>query len=199
MKNITLLLLLGFIGFSSHAIDKDSDVDEIVWFGLDFSQVKLIGTSENFSDLEKIRNYYFGAWNELFIIEKEKYNLKKAFGIKTVIYDLEQAITRSQQISLDGLLQRNPYSFEVDRAIEVAKEYIDPSSDKVGGIFIVETLNGRDLEGTMWLILFDVSTGGLQYMGKFTGTPGGFGFRNYWIRPFYDVLTQLKGYKQKPI
>jgi len=197
MKLTTIVLLLGLICAPGMSQDQP-DRDELVWYGMDYSLVRLVGERTDFSDLEKIRGYYFRAWNELMIIEREKYDLKKAFGVKSVTYDIEKAISRSEKVDLELLWQNAWYSFDVDQAIEVMKNYIAPGVNKVGGIFVVETLNQHDTKATMWLLFFNVSTGELIHMGKYEGIAGGFGFRNYWVRPYYDVLTQFKQNKHKP-
>jgi hypothetical protein len=52
-KNILTILFI----VSSKFIFAQS-TDEVVWFGLDFTQARMIG-SEGFTDVPKIKDYYF--------------------------------------------------------------------------------------------------------------------------------------------
>ena len=62
-----LLMLVGFYLALSYQINAQSnaseirEVNEITWYGLDFSNVRLIGAI-GFKNPEKIKSYYFDAY-----------------------------------------------------------------------------------------------------------------------------------------
>jgi hypothetical protein len=168
MKRLSFLILLGSIGFLGYAGNCSAAPDEIVWFGIDYTLVKFIGVSDQFSDLREIQEHYFRSWNELVVVESEKYDIKGAFGVRDVTYQMEKSISRSEKRDM-------------------------------GGIVFMETLNKIDEEVTMWLVCFKISTGDVLYIRRFVEKPGGFGFRNYWARGYYNVIKGLKESSLKPL
>lgn len=176
-----------------------SDVDEVVWFGLDYSLVRFIGFSDQFSDLPKIRDQFFRSWNELILAESEKYDLKGAFGVRKVTYEIDHALERSQEIDVDQVLQSKSYRIDEDQVRSVVSDYTDPSDGRVGSLLVMETLNKIDEEQTMWLVFFEISSGEVLYIGRHVEKPGGFGFRNYWARGYYNLIIGLKDSYRKPI
>jgi len=187
--NVIALIFISIGLFGQNQVS-ETEFDEIIWFGLDYSMVKFIGSDLDFTDLDKIQSHYFGAWNQLIIDESSKYDLKKAFKVKNVEYDIETAIARSEQRDMQDILQREEYRLAGDAATEVAKAYSNPEINKVGAFFIMETLNKTAVEETMWLILFHVSTGEVFYTDRLVGVPKGFGFRNYWAGGYYNVIKK---------
>jgi len=187
--NVIALIFVSIGLFGQNQVS-ETDFDEIIWFGLDYSMVKFIGSDLDFTDIDKIQSHYFGAWNQLIIDESSKYDLKKAFKVKKVEYDIEIAIARSKQRDMQDILQTDAYRLEGDAAQEVAKAYANPEINKVGALFIMETLNKPAIEETMWLILFHVSTGEVFYSDRLVGLPKGFGFRNYWAGGYYNAIKK---------
>ena len=69
----------------------ETDFDEIIWYGLDYSVVKFIGSELDFTDIDKIQNHYFGAWNQLILDESKKYGQKNQFNLWR---DMSKRLTR---------------------------------------------------------------------------------------------------------
>lgn len=192
MKKIAILILMGSLLFPARAVEPLNNEGELVWLGIDYTLVKFIGASDQFSDIPKIRDQYFRSWNELIMIEKKKYNLMTAFSVNKVYYEMENTIRRSQERSMDGIVQTNSYTISEEQVKSVVRLNTDPSVNKVGAIFVMETLNKLEGQASMWLAVFNVASGEILYMNKYSGTVGGFGFRNYWARSYYNVITNLK-------
>ena len=190
VRIIVIALFFVCIGLFGQNQVSETDFDEVIWFGLDYSLVKFIGNTEDFSDLEKIQNHYFRAWNQLILDESGKYSVLRALKVKKVEYSIELAISRSEQRDMQDILQRDAYRLEGDLGSEIAEAYANPEINKVGAVFIMETLNKPAIEETMWLILFHVSTGEVFYAERLVGIPKGFGFRNYWAGGYYNVIKK---------
>ena len=190
MKRIAFLFVIGLIGMNLHALEKMTDPGELVWFGLDYSLVRFIGLNSQFTDLEKIQGQYFRSWNELVLLEKDKYNVNEAFGAGKVDYAFDQAIERSQGLDMYNVVQTEPYSLDEDEVARVVSAYTDPSVDQFGALFVMETLNKLEQYSTMWVVVFRISTGEILYMKHRQGGVGGIGFRNYWARSYYEVLKK---------
>jgi hypothetical protein len=199
MKRLSFLILLGSIGFLGYAGNCSAAPDEIVWFGIDYTLVKFIGVSDQFSDLREIQEHYFRSWNELVVVESEKYDIKGAFGVRDVTYQMEKSISRSEKRDMGGIVQIGSYRVDESQVVALISEYTDPSDQRFGAIFFMETLNKIDEEVTMWLVCFKISTGDVLYIRRFVEKPGGFGFRNYWARGYYNVIKGLKESSLKPL
>lgn len=185
-------MILTSISFAGSPAAPGSSVDELVWFGLDYSLVKFIGVRDDFSDLRDIQERIFRSWNELFLAEKDKYNVQSAFGVNRVDFQMEFAIKQSENRDMEGILQTGGYSIDKDQVAEVVLKYTDTSDDRIGALFVMETLNKLDQVSTMWVAVFNISTGEMIRLERFAGKPGGFGFRNYWARGYYNVLNNIR-------
>ena len=201
MKKIgfCIMILLGSTGIFGHAPGNHSAQDEVTWFGLDYSLVKFIGFSSDFSDLENIRGHYFRSWNELIQMESNKYDICGALGVREVSYKMEVAIARSEQRDMGNILQTESYSIDSRQLASVVAAYTNTSEVRTGALFVMETLNKIQEESTMWLAVFNISTGEILHIKRYSGKPGGFGFRNYWARSYYNVLKSLKESPSKPL
>ncbi|MFO7671829.1 MAG: hypothetical protein R6W31_19375 [Bacteroidales bacterium] len=198
MKKLTLFILIGTLWFSCQAAGPSQVTDELVWFGIDYTLVKFIGTSDQFSDLPKIQSYYFRSWNELILAEKDKYDLNSAFSMATIHYNMENTILRSEQRVMDGIVQHNDYTIDEDQVKNVVSLNLDPSVNQVGAIFVMETLNKTEEISTMWLAVFNIASGEILYMRKYSGAVGGFGFRNYYAKSYYNVIQNLRVVPRNP-
>lgn len=192
MKKIAIFVLMGSLLFPARAAEPAQNIDELSWFGIDYSLVKFIGAGDQFSDLPKIRDTYFRSWNELIMIEKDKYDLMKAFSVSKIYYEMENTIRRSQERSMEDIVQSDGYTISEAQVKSIVSLNTDPSVNRVGALFIMETLNKLEEESTMWLAVFNVASGEILYMNKYNGAVGGFGFRNYWARSYYNVISGLE-------
>ena len=77
----------------------------VTWLGLDFTQVKFIGSAYQFKDAGEItnadfRDKYVPGWNQLFIDEMKKYNVAEAVHRTEVNYAIE--VTDKANSSIKG-------------------------------------------------------------------------------------------------
>jgi len=192
MRKYVILVMMSLFTLSVHGTEQARAAGHLVWFGLDYSHVKFIGTPEDFSDLPKIRDHYFGAWNQLILAESEKYDIRAAFGAGQVTYAIEKAVERSSNRDMGNIVQMGSYEMSKEQLAEALKSYISPSGEGTGAVFIMETLNKTRAEATMWVAVFDIRSGEMLHLKRYADKPGGFGFRNYWARPYYNVISTLK-------
>lgn len=192
MKKIALYILMGTLWFPLQANEPQVNSDGLVWFGIDYSLVQFIGSRDQFSDLDKIRENYFRSWNELIMTEKDKYDLMTAFSVSKISYEMDNTIRRSQERDMNGIVQMDSYSIDEEQVKRAVRFNTDPSMKRVGAMFVMETLNKQAQNSTMWLAVFNVATGEILYMKRYSGAVGGFGFRNYWARSYYNVISNLR-------
>lgn len=172
--------------------------DKCTWYGLDFSKVQLIG-SEDFNDPEAIRDRWFASWNYLFISESEKYDVGKAFQKDIVDDYLDIVNKRNSEVDVSNLVSTdNNYSISEDDVKAVVNEYDSEGKSGLGIVFVMEAFNKFTEHGSMWVTFFDIDSREVLLTQKLIGKAGGFGFRNYWAKTYYNVLKEVekKKYKQ---
>lgn len=176
----------------------ESDVynsNSMVFYGLDFTKAQFIGT-EGFTDPTAIKNRFFRSWNQLLVAEKEKYDLKEAFGKTNVEYNLDVTDERNQTVKVEDMVINSSYTLEPSKIPGMIKQYNLGEKDGIGLVFIIESFNKTNEEGTLYVTFFDISSKNTLLVKKMSGKPGGFGLRNYWASVIHDVLKDCK--KQYP-
>ncbi|MCP4910318.1 MAG: hypothetical protein GY907_06390 [Bacteroidetes bacterium] len=162
-------------------------VEEITWYGLDFSSVGLIGAI-GFKDKEKIKDYYFDAWNSLIIDEPKKYRLDKFFRKESVEYYLDIATERNELPNINDLVIEDEYSFDDEKVMQIISEYDTKDNEGIGLAFIIESLDKYKEKAFIWVTFFDIKTKQVIRTEKFYGKAGGYGFRNYWAGAYHNVM-----------
>jgi len=188
-----LILLIGIclvFSFQINAQPNSSDVfdvNEITWYGLDFSNVRLIGAI-GFKDPEKIKSYYFNAWNSLVIYENKKYKLNKFFHKDTVKQYLNVVSERNTLPKLDDLVIETAYAFDAEKVKQIISEYDSGDNEGIGLVFIVESLDKYNENASIWVTFFDIQTKQVLLTEKIDGKAGGYGFRNFWAGAYFKVM-----------
>lgn len=191
-----LLLLFGLIlslAIVSKAQNTTADIfkaDQVTWYGLDFSNVKLVG-SIGFTNPSDIKHRIFKSWNGLFLSEPEKYNVAKFFHLNSVKHDLTIVSERNELPHVDELVIESSYSFDREKVKSIIAEYNTDGNAGIGLVFIMESFNKYDELGHMWVTFFDISTKEVLHTERFSGKPGGFGLRNYWAKSYYNVMRYI--------
>jgi len=178
------------LSFQINAQHNTSDifkVNEITWYGLDFSNVRLIGAI-GFKNPEKIKSYYFDAWNSLIIYETNKYKLDKFFHKESVEHYLNIVTDRNTLPNLDELIIETEYSFGAEVVIQIISEYDSGDKEGIGLVFILESLNKYRENAFVWVTFFDIQTKQVLLTEKLVGKAGGYGFRNFWAGAYYKVM-----------
>lgn len=198
MKTVFLTLLTAII--SLHTFGQISKADfanaEVVWYGLDFTQAKLIG-SEGFTNPEVIRNDYFEKWNGLFMTEADKYDVKGAFKKANISLNLEVVKPLNQKVDYTTLVIDKPHTITKEDVQKAVKAYKLEQKSGYGISFVVESFDKSTEEASIWVTIFDAKTKEVLVTEKVTGKAGGFGIRNYWAAAVYNVLKTVKDKKIK--
>ena len=195
MKKLMLIFICLIISSQVLQSQETGDIftsKEATWYGLDFSEVRFIGT-EGFSDVAKIKDVYFSSWNNLIINEPAKYNLQLMFFKDTVFYNLNVVEKRNKLPEVDELVISNDsYSLDKNTIAEIIKEYNSKEKEGLGIVFIMESFNKPKRAGTMWVTFFDIASKTVLLTEKMSGKPGGAGLRNYWARTYYNVMAKIQ-------
>ena len=193
-------------GLSAFAADKTASnpllaSDKMVWAGLDYSMVRMIGPGE-FHNSESIFPGMLQAWNDLFLQERIGF-VEKATG-KQVIIDMDgvteanKAASAKQIINApgaeDGIDQSHITPKDIARAV---KSYKLKNKSGLGVVFIVDRLIKQDKKGSgaVYVVAFDVASREVISSERELGKGTGFGFRNFWFRVIKDAERGLKKLK----
>ena len=200
MKKLILIagifLVFSFVSKGQHTPADVFKVDNITWYGLDFSNIKLIG-SEGFTDPYAIKNQFFYSWNNLIITETDKYDLAGFFHKSSVENDLSIVQERNMLPDPDELVINTDYSLGEDEVKKIISEYDITGKEGIGLVFIMESFNKNKELGYMWVTFFDLETKEVLLSNKMSGKVGGFGIRNYWAKSFYSVMKSIEKKKWK--
>jgi len=197
-KTSALSLLLSFFIVSAFA-QSEKDVvsaNEITWFGLDFTKALFVGSFNQFAEAgetggQQLKNKYIPDWNDLVVNERQKFNLKEAYNKTTVNYQPEIAEKRNGTIDAEKMLSLNADDGRLKKE-DIAKVVSQYKSTRkgVGLVYIVDTYSKADEKGVIWVTFFDIATRKVLITEKFSEKPGGFGLRNYWARPVFEVMMK---------
>lgn len=167
------------------------------WFGIDYTNCYFITKMDfpNVSDLESKIN----AWNDLVLIEREKYIQKTLVGkninyFTDMVEDLNSEIDVKSRLSNDGFLSTHIEEIMIQ---EIVDGYDIP--DELSGIglaLIAESYSKPNAQGAYFATFFDIETKKVLITERMLGKAKGFGLRNYWASSYLRVLQEVgKKYK----
>jgi len=171
-------------------------VDQITWFGLDFTHIRLIDRL-GFTYPDTIVERYFASINTLVLNEPRKYSIKKFFYKKEVEINLEIVSERNKCIDPDVLVldANEQYTIDKDSIKQIIAEYKQEGTEGIGVVFIMESFNKKEKLGHMWVTFFDMASSQVLFTAKMQGKAGGFGWRNYWVKTCYKVMKNIQNHQ----
>lgn len=189
-------MLIAGLTLSANAQKKVSPIaklDNITFYGIDFSQGKIYGSTDK---PDKLRQAYADI-NMLFVTEPAKFDIAKLLGknVKDVRID---AVSESNENIPDDYLKTFSSSFTIndENIVNSLKNLIIDNGSGVGFVMVMQQLNKSNETATYQLVFFDIETRNIITRWTMSGEPGGGGIRNYWGNSVYDVLSKVKKYKE---
>lgn len=165
---------------------------QIVWYGIDYTQVEMVGTFTN----KDLHEYYHG-WNKLIIQESEKYNIAKALQRTLVTFDqvyVEQLNDQSTPIVLGVPSDK---SIQKSDIAEMVSKYKSNQTYGIGLVFIAERYHKAKSTASHYAVFFDIATKKVLLSQRYTTAPGGMGVRNFWAPTIYSAIKLMaKNYKK---
>jgi len=213
LASVCVVMSLFFVpfAFAKNVLpDAVAKADSVVWVGLDFSKVQMIGPQTDFKDPATIFPEMLTAWNELFdkemVAETGKKMISKLGGRlgKQIVADSEgmaainKKATVAQVVQKDGGKELADQSDITDKDIAAAvKAYTLKQTSGVGLVFIIDRMvkePGKKSAGwgALYTVFFDIQTRAVLGSTRACYKAGGIGFRNYWFRPIKAVVDDLK-------
>ena len=185
-KFLCMLMLLGSAGLvnGQKAL---SNVENISFYGVDFSQAKTVGAADLSAQLKNA----FSSINTLFISEAKKYDLGKFLNKKEVGVNLKMIEGVNALINEDEIkIVDNKYVVPKKKVAEMVESYKIDEKDGVGLVMIASLLDKGKDSGSYYVVFFDNKTRNIIYSDLVEGKAGGFGLRNYWAATVYNVLKE---------
>ena len=199
MRKITLIIAMVLFVTCAKAQSKADifNAEEIVWCGLDYSNVKLIGY-EGFDDVNRVKDHFFNAWNNLMMNESKKYNFRKFYQKNSQINDLSVVRDRNTLPKVNELVSQRQHSISDSDLAQIVKKYnLQEAEDGLGLVYIVESLSKVHDNASIHVVFFDVASKKILWSKRYNTRPGGAGFRNYWASPIMKTIEESgKDYKK---
>lgn len=199
MKKAFLFLFV-LAGFSVLAQEKEKifSAQEIVWFGLDFSEAKFVGQFDQGAGLmpakgSDMKTKYIPAWNMLVITEPQNFELKKALNKENIYYDIDAVNELNKKIDANTCMDYNVNLIERNQIDEMVKKYSSKKKKEgIGLAFIVETFDKPNQEALVMVTFFDISTKKVLISERLKGKASGIGIRNYWAGAIKAIIKKIE-------
>lgn len=196
-----LFAFIFFLGITTVSAQTKDDLFigsvDITWLGLDFSQTKFIGSATQFKDAGEVTNSefkdkYASGWNNLFVNEQKKYNVAKVVHRteEQVKYALEVTQKTNNALKKD-FFSMNPSDYmllDEAKVEDLVKKYNYQGKTGIGLIMFIEGMSKGKDEASAWVVYVDMKAKKVILSKHITGKAGGFGFKNYWAKAFYNIL-----------
>jgi len=201
-----IVLLLIVVNVQTISAQTKADIFDkkvpVTWLGVDYSQAKVIcsdskeiTTKSGFLSSTQFKLVYTPQWNNLFIYEKDKYDVAGAVHRDSVKYAIDVTAKANLALGEKEFFSTNPADFKTLNETKIAdlvKNYDFGGNDGIGLIFFVEGMSkSKELMG-VWATFVDMKSKTVLLTKYGTGKPGGFGLRNYWASPLYAVLGGIR-------
>jgi len=168
---------------------------EILWTGINFSKAKFTKKAFNFT--QEIMQHYFQEWNMLILNDQKKYDIRMSFRKPIMQYDLSVVTKINKNVRLNNVLTTRIDLKDTLTEDSIGK-YISSLSfsgnQRFGLTFMVESFDSMAKVAAVWVVLFTTDTNELVLCEQFIKVPSGIGTKNYWARPFYNILYDIKTY-----
>ena len=196
MKRVSMALaMLALAAVEPICAQESAGPDTLVWCGLDYSMVKMIGTTD-FAQPQQIFPGMLVAWNGLFMKEMLPELEKMAKSVRT---DLTATAANNEKANEKQIQRQDgsrdemvaPTHIKDNDIAELVRAYKLNNTQGLGLVFVVDRLVKAQETGCLYVVFFDVSSRKVISSTRLCEKAGGMGFRNYWFRPIKDAVKKL--------
>ncbi len=196
---LSIVTFLSFNSFGQKTLKDFFSAEDIVWFGLNFTDARMIGAFDQINgagdaDATSIKNKWIPSWNGLIINEPKNFKIKEAFKKTNVSYEMESNSKLNAAINTSKLMTLNAYTFtDAQKTIKgvVSKLSSSEKNEGYGVTFVVESFNKMTDEAVMYAVVFDIKTKNVLITEKITAKPVGIGLRNFWAGAVKGAIKQI--------
>lgn len=182
----TIIVLLVFFASSLSMFGQKLDLNTTLvhFYGIDFSEVRVAGASED-DDL------FVGAFmgiNGLLVSEPAKYDFSQSVKCP-VETDITMITEKTRKMDRSEMREREISDVKAE---DLVSAYSLPHKEGTGMILIARMLDKKAAKGTFDIVFFDIATRNIVYTKRVTKKAGGFGLRNFWAHPVYEMIKDKK-------
>lgn len=203
MRTISMYLLLYFfssaLGFNSSSAQTVKNIFDaatpITYLGIDFTLAKILGESADATD---IRDRQFLAINNTIITQPARYDIASAIQRASITSDLDQVNAHNRNIPVQQIKSDNISDFahlKTEDIDKVVRSYDFTGKSGIGLLFVMGGMNKAEKAATMYVTFINMASKKVLLTERLEGKGGGFGFRNYWIKPIEEVLKKIRNSK----
>jgi hypothetical protein len=183
------ILLFGILACTTFSFSQDKDplagINEVIFYGIDYSNVKIYGADELPSEFKTA----FERINQLLISEPKKYDISRYIARPVEEVSIKAVNKRLKELDLDAM-------FTTKKSISLSKEDLQTmvsaleigEEEGIGVVFIAAYLDKADATGKYHIVFFDIATRDLIHSWEDSGEAGGFGLRNYWAGSIHRMI-----------
>ena len=170
---------------------------KLTYLGIDYSHAKFIGQFSQFSDagdigVVSIKKTYFGSWNGVVYKERDKYNLSDMLRKELIVYSINDITRINSTTKVDDMEAVYAVEYNKNDIQNFISSYEFKVKDGIGFLFLAEFLDKNIDLACFHFVAINMSNKEVLIHKRYTESPGGFGLRNYWIRPIYDIIKKIK-------
>lgn len=197
MKHTKMTLILFFtIGlFITQIKSQEIDVfntDNMVFYGLDFSEAKFYGGSGLTSPVT-MQDKYMPALNELMIVERRRYDVALSYQKKNVEYYFDIADDINAKLNIEEHYTNESMEEFSEAQIEKAiNRYQDPKHSGLGLVYLIHKVNHSNNLISLKIVFFDIETSQVVMVKRASGTMKGFSIRNYYAGGIRQIISDGK-------
>jgi hypothetical protein len=175
---------------------------EIIWLGVDFSHVKLIGDFSQFAGAgeksgRQIKRVYFPSWNKLILDEPNRYDIRGMLRQEEISIEIDMIMEVNEKTDADKLDSYNAPKFNLDSIQKFINEYELPRKTGISIVMIASSLNKSYETAIFHFVAFRNSDKNILIHEKIKSSPGGIGLRNYWAGAIYEAMVEIKDKRYK--
>ncbi|MCD6018148.1 MAG: hypothetical protein K0S53_1269 [Bacteroidetes bacterium] len=201
MKKTFLITLIAssFAIFAQNTKQDISKANEIIWYGLNFSQAKMVGQFDQAvgagaATASELKNEWVPAWNTLIISEPQNFKIKESLKKDKIYFDIKPTEKMNRDIKTDDFMGVNAFTFaDASGTLQniVSQLSGGDKNEGIGMVFIVESFNKTNDEASVYVTLFDIKTKSVLVTERIVGKPKGIGLRNFWAGAIKHIIKQI--------
>jgi hypothetical protein len=158
------------------------------WLGVDYSHVKLQVEIEP----EEVKTQFFNVWNDLFLKEADKYNIKEMLKLNQIQNDTRVIKSINSEAATSEMKASIAPAYTINDITSFVSSYPSFDLNGIGILFIAEFLNRQKNEGFYHVVAINLTNNEVLLAERFRGEVGGAGFRNNWANSVFNVIEQFK-------
>lgn len=194
---LCLFLLTTSALFSQTVKNIFDESTPITYLGIDFTQARVLG--ETGTDATKMRDQYFPSINNTVNTQTNRYDIQEALHTsRDIKRDLNPVTARNRSIAVQQIKSTTISDYAHLKASDIDKliqSYALTGKSGIGLLFVVDGMSKSQKAATVYVVFFNMVTKKILLSERLEGEAGGFGFSNYWVKPFEKILDQISSSK----